>query len=338
MSNLELVSGSSEGKLGMVSVIIPVYRNETSIPGLLAALEEIALELAALEVVFVVDGSPDHSFLRLEQQLPEASFTSQLLLLSRNFGAFAAISAGLEAARGDKFCIMAADLQEPPELIWEFSKKLDLGADLVFGTRDEREDPIASKFLSETFWMLYRKFVNSSIPAGGVDIFACNKRVRDQIILLKERGSSLIGLLFWVGFKREFIPYIRRRREHGKSSWSFRKKWNYFLDSFFSFTNLPIRLLTNLGAIGLILSVAIGVAVTVAKLIGLISVPGYAATILTVLFFGGLNSLGLGIVGEYVWRTFQNSQGRPNFIVSLSNSYPPSKVRNPLQLKRGLEK
>lgn len=338
MSSLKLVSGNSKGEVGMISLVIPVYRNEQSIPSLILALNEIAQTVSSLEVVFVVDGSPDNSFLALETQLPKAEFVSQLLLLSRNFGAFAAIAAGLEAARGEQFCVMAADLQEPPELITDFSKKLTQGVDVIFGTRDERDDPASSKFFSEMFWKLYRKFVNPEIPPGGVDVFACNRKVRDQIIQLRERGSSLIGLLFWVGFNREFVPYVRRRREHGKSSWSFKKKWNYFLDSFFSFTNLPIRLLTNLGAIGLLLSCAIGVAVTFAKLFGLISVPGYAATILTVLFFGGLNSLGLGIVGEYVWRTFQNSQGRPNFIVSISSSYEGNVKNNFGQIKQGTDK
>jgi glycosyltransferase involved in cell wall biosynthesis len=311
----------------MMSVIIPVYKSELNLPSVVDALGQIfqsfdKMALGKLEVVFVVDGSPDGSFQLLQQLLPSAKFSSQLVLLSRNFGAFPAITAGLEAATGDQFCVMAADLQEPPELIIEFSKRLQSDFDIAFGTRIERDDPISSKLFSGLFWKFYRRFVNKDIPAGGVDIFACNKNVRDQVIALKERGSSLIGLLFWVGFKRGFVPYSRKKRELGKSSWSFSKKWNYFLDSFFSFTNLPIRLLTNLGAIGLILSILIGSIVTIAKLFGLISVPGYAATILTVLFFGGVNSLGLGIVGEYVWRTFQNSQGRPNFIVSYNSSYP----------------
>jgi len=336
MSSLKLVSGNLKDSLEMISVVIPVYRNEQSLPKLVEALNFIATQVPLLEAVFVVDGSPDQSFLALEQLLPSANFSSQLLLLSRNYGAFPAISAGLEAARGTQFCVMAADLQEPPELIVQFSKELSNGVDILFGQRDDRDDPVSSKLFSEIFWKLYRKFVNPEIPAGGVDIFACNEKVRDQIVSLRERGSSLIGLLFWVGFKRGFVSYSRKAREHGKSSWSFKKKWNYFLDSFFSFTNLPIRLLTNLGAIGLVLSLCVGLAVTIAKLLGLIDVPGYAATILTVLFFGGLNSLGLGIVGEYVWRTFQNSQGRPNFIVSIANSYPAAVLKVNENTKQGL--
>ena len=305
----------------MLSVIIPVYRNEQSIPALVAALEEIAEKLAPeeLEVVFTVDGSPDNSYLVLKSLLPKAKFKSQLLLLSRNFGAFPAIFAGLQASRGENCCVMAADLQEPPELILDLQSRLLENYDIVFGVREERDDPPFSKFCSRMFWSAYRRFVNPAVPDGGVDIFGCNQRVKTEVLSLRERGSSLIGLLFWVGFRRGFVSYSRRKREHGKSAWSFSKRWNYFLDSFFSFTNLPIRLLTNLGALGVVLSLLVGVAVAGAKLIGLISVPGYAATILTVLFFGGVNSLGLGIIGEYVWRTFQNTQARPNFIVHESS-------------------
>jgi glycosyltransferase involved in cell wall biosynthesis len=305
----------------MLSLVIPIYRSAENIPDLIRELDALNSELKReLEIVFVVDGSPDESEWLLRDLLPSCGFASRLVVLSRNFGAFSAIAAGLKVGRGDFFAVMAADLQEPPQLIPKFYEKLsgtDLRErpDIVFGTRSERQDPVLSRLFSNTFWSLYRFFVNADIPEGGVDIFACNRKVRDQVIALTERGSSLIGLLFWVGFKRSFVPYVRQERVRGKSSWSLRKKWNYFLDSFFSFTNLPIRLLTNVGIFGLALSVSMGIMVTFSKIFGLLTVPGYAATILTVLFFGGLNSLGLGIIGEYVWRTFQNTQSRPNFIV-----------------------
>lgn len=303
----------------MLSLVIPVYRNEGSIEALVSAIESISVALENnFEAVFVVDGSPDNSELVLRQRLPQANFSSQLLSLSRNFGAFHAISAGLTAAKGDYFAVMAADLQEPPQLVERFFKELtqdENSPDLVFGIRTERNDPFFSKVFSGIFWGLYRRFVISDVPPGGVDIFACNKRVKDEIVRLKERSSSLVGLLFWVGFKRSFIPYVREERRHGKSAWTFKKRWNYLLDSFFSFTNLPIRLLMNIGILGMALSILAGLTVIFAKLFGGITVPGYTATILSILFFGGLNSLGIGIVGEYVWRTFLNTQQRPNFII-----------------------
>lgn len=303
----------------MLSLIIPVHKSEASLPELLRRLERVADALPAkLEVVCVVDGSPDGSLSYLEEHLRGRNFHYQLLELSRNFGSFAAIVAGLQTGRGDLFAVLAADLQEPPELVLDFYNLLSSaseGVDVVFGQRKEREDPWLSKLSANLFWQLYTRLVNDQIPPGGVDVFACTRRVRDEILQLPERNTSLVGLLFWVGFKRAFVAYTRRARKEGKSAWSFRRKVKYFLDSFFSFTDLPIKLLSLLGLFGMVSSVTIGVIVLFCKLFGAIEVPGYTATVLTVTFFGGLNSLGLGIIGEYVWRTFQNSQQRPNYIV-----------------------
>jgi len=311
----------------ILSLIIPVYKNEGSIPSLIAALEELKVNLPELsEVVFVVDGSPDNSYLLLSEKLKSAKFASQLLTLSRNFGSFAAVSAGLAAGRGDYFAVMAADLQEPPELISECYKKLATGEfDVVFGQREGREDPGLSKILSNLYWKLYRRLVNPELPEGGVDIFACTAQVKEQILKLSEGSNSLVGLLFWVGYRRAFISYTRRSREFGKSAWTMRKKISYLLDSFFSFTNLPLRLMTSLGILGVSSSIILAMVVIFAKISGSIPVPGYAATVLTVVFFGGLNSLGLGIIGEYLWRTFQNTQGRPNYLVRKADIFDGAK-------------
>lgn len=302
----------------MFSLVIPVYRNEGSIPELIETLESLNREMdGELEAVLVVDGSPDGSLELLERALQTAGFRAQLLALSRNFGSFAAVTAGLRAARGDHFGVMAADLQEPPELILEFRRSLlDDQADVVVGTRSGRGDPLGKRVTSAAFWALYRLLVQREMPRGGVDVFACNRRFRDELLALPERNTTLVGLVFWLGFRRQEVGYSRRPRRHGTSAWSLARRVRYLLDSTFAFSDLPVRLLSVVGLLGIAISVVLAIVVVAAKLRGAIEVPGYAATVLAVMFFGGLNSLGLGMLGEYMWRTFENTKSRPSYVVA----------------------
>lgn len=309
----------------MNSLIIPVYRNEANIPDLLGALAALASRLPdPLEVIFVDDGSPDNSHAILARALPEMPFTAQLLRHSRNFGSFAAIRTGLEAARGTYFAVMAADLQEPPELVEAFFQQLGTETvDVVVGTRDNRADPITTRLAAGSFWWLYRKLVNPDVPPGGVDVFACNRDFRDQLLAMKESNSSLIGLMYWIGFRRGSVAYSRQERIHGKSAWTLRRKLKYMLDSLFSFSDLPVRLLLAAGAGGMLVSVFLGITVLGLRLFSGTAVPGYTATMITILFFGGLNAFGLGLIGSYVWRAFANTQNRPLSIVMSRRDFSP---------------
>lgn len=306
----------------MFSLIVPVYKNESQLERLLEEVVRLNQQLEGrLEVVFVVDGSPDRSHAVLAQRLPRLAVKSQLLLLSRNFGAFQAVTAGLAAAKGEFLAVMAADLQEPPELMIRFYQLLERDeADVVFGTRESRADPLLSRLMAEAFWHVYRRFVLRDMPHGGLDVFGCNRRVRDELLRFRESNTNLIALLFWVGFRRAFIPYQRATRTDGKSGWTFSKKFRYLLDSVFNFTDLPIRMLLLAGAVGLTWAVVWALIVFVSKIVGNIPVPGYTALVLAVLFFGALTTFGLGVVGQYLWLTLQNSRGRPNYIVSRSET------------------
>lgn len=304
------------------SIVIPVYKNESSIPRLLELLAAISRELdREMEAIFVVDGSPDQSFALLHEALSQIEFPAQLLAHSRNFGSFPAIRTGLAAARGDFFGIMAADLQEPPEMLITFFKSLHRDeCDVVIGTRTGRNDPFLSKVTSALFWRLYRWLVVQDMPEGGVDVFGCNRIFRDELLKLEESRSSLIALVFWLGFRRKFISYERLKRQEGKSSWRFSKKIEYMMDSIFAFTNYPILLLMQIGMIGTILSFVLGFLVFIGYLTGRINVPGYAATMMVILFFSMLNLLGFGLVGNYTWRGYENSKRRPTAVISLSYS------------------
>jgi glycosyltransferase involved in cell wall biosynthesis len=312
----------------IISLIIPVYRNEESIPELLAALEQLNVDLdKTLEAVFVVDGSPDNSYVLLRDALGSLNFPSQLILLSRNFGSFAAIRAGIEVGTGERFAVMAADLQEPPSLILDMDKILrNDEADVVIGVRTGRNDPFFVRLASKIFWAAYKRFVVPDMPVGGVDMFACNKSFRDQLIQLEERHSSLIAQIFWLGYRRKSVSYVRQERKHGTSAWTFSKKLNYLMDSVFSFTDLPIQLLLRIGGIATILSAILGLIVVTSKYLGGIQVPGYAALFLAIVFFGALNLFSLGIVGTYAWRTYENTKARPLHVILRSHSFVPKNV------------
>jgi glycosyltransferase involved in cell wall biosynthesis len=306
-----------------LSLVIPVYRNEENLPRLLRELEAFADRLASdLEIVFVVDGSPDGSLRILQERLPAWRLPTQLVELSRNFGSFAAIAAGLRHARGEYLAVISADLQEPLDLILEFFRRLSAGeADIVLGYRIRRADPWGSHLLSEMFWRLYRRFVVPDMPKGGIDVFGCTREVRDRLLEMREVNTNLIALVFWLGFRRSFVPYERQARREGRSAWTLGRKLRYALDSVFGFTDLPIRALLLLGAAGTTLAVVAAVTVFVAWSLGKVPVLGYTPLMLVITFFGGLTALGLGITGEYLWLTLQNARGRPNFVVKSASTF-----------------
>ena len=301
----------------MLSLVIPVYRNEENLPRLFHELTSLAARVpGSLEIVFVVDGSPDRSLEILKTHLRTWDVQTQLVELSRNFGSFAAIGEGLRVGKGDYFAVLAADMQEPPELVLEFERLMASGqADAVFGYREGRADPWSSRVLSESFWALYRRFVVPDMPKGGIDVFGCTRQVRDHLVGMKELNTNLVALLLWLGFRRAFVPYQRRARLEGRSAWTFTRKLRYALDSVFSFTDLPIRALLMLGAAATVASFVASVTVLVFWLMGLVPVLGYTPLMLAVMSFGGLTALGLGIVGQYLWLSLQNTRNRPSAVV-----------------------
>ena len=283
----------------MLTLVIPVYRNEASLPDLLSAVEALSRDLGgAMETVFVVDGSPDRSFEILREQLPRRALKSKLVLLSRNFGSFSAIRAGLAHGEGERFAVMAAVLRQGD-------------VDVVVGVRESRGDPWSDRVPAQIFWSLYRRYVVPDMPPGGVDVFACTRTFRDMLLRMNESHTSLIAQVFWLGYRRATLPYERQARQYGKSSWTLRKKVSYLMDSVFAFTDLPIRLLIRGGLAGATIAGLFGVGVIMGRLGGWVTVPGYAATAILIIFFGALNLLGLGIVGSYAWRAYENSKARP---------------------------
>lgn len=303
------------------SLVIPVYRNADSIRALVETIDRIATQIdGGLEAIFVMDGSPDNSHELLLEALTASPTPSRIVTHSRNFGSFAAIRTGMSLARGEHIAVMAADLQEPPELVVEFFARLASGqVDVVVGQRASRND--RGDTVAGLYWRLYRRFVVGEIPSGGVDVFACTAAVRDVVCSLEDVHTSLVAQIFWVGFRREVVPYDRLPRP-GESGWTLRRKLRYLSDSVFAFTDLPVRVLWLVGILGITLGVIVGAVVLIARATGTITVPGYAATVLILVFFLSLNSLGLGIIGSYVWRAYETVKGRPGAIVQNTVEIP----------------
>jgi hypothetical protein len=219
-------------------------------------------------------------------------------------------------ATGRFFAVMAADLQEPPELVEQFFKQLGTGeVDLIVGVRASRADPPVTKFCSELYWRVYRLLIMREIPAGGVDVFGCNRAFRDALLSLDERSSFLIGQLFWLGFRRREIKYERRARAVGKSAWGLKRRLRYMLDNVFAFSDLPISMLLWLGSIGIIVSTLTATVIVGAWLLGFTHVRGYTPIMLVIIFFGSLLVLGQGVIGCYVWRVAENTKRRPLSII-----------------------
>ncbi|MGP3713394.1 glycosyltransferase family 2 protein [Brucella sp. RRSP16] len=299
------------------SLVIPVYRNEENIPSLMEALLSLHSALDDLEFVLVIDGSPDNSGHLLTEAAKGTDLNCKIIFHSRNFGSFTAIRTGMEMASGKFVAAMAADLQEPPELILKIFSLLESDeSDVVFGQRVSRNDPFASRLFSSFFWNAYRKFVLPEMPKGGVDIFGCNRLVLDTVLSFEEPNSSLVAQLFWVGFRRKFVPYVRRPRLLGTSAWNFSKRFEYMMDSILSFTDLPIMMALWLGIFGCFVSLVFGAFVFFARITGYVEAGGYSSVVLLILFTGSLILTVQGILGCYIWRIAENTKRRPLRVIS----------------------
>ena len=302
-----------------ISVIIPCFFNEENLPHTWDVLlkNQSAGEAgeAAWEYVFVDDGSADGTYgvlLGIKQQYPDKV---KLIKLVRNYGSYNAIAAGLRYATGDCNVILAADLQDPPELIHEMYRHWKGGYPLVIGNRGDRQDPFMSKVLANGFHALMRKYAVPNAPKGGFDFVLFDAKVRQKVVELNETNTNLFYLMVHLGYPYVTLPYTRKRREIGKSRWTLGKRLTLFIDSFVSFSFFPVRLISFTGITLGILAFLYSLFVLVARLAGLIEVQGYTTIMITVLLIGAFQMIGLGVLGEYLWRTLDAVRKRPPYII-----------------------
>ncbi|CAG0999126.1 partial polyisoprenyl-phosphate glycosyltransferase, partial [Anaerolineae bacterium] len=236
--------------MSLISIISPVYHNAPSLPDLLKQFQELATKNASddFEFIFVDDGSQDNSFEVLNRLVVDES-RMRVIKLSRNFGSNAAILAGLSHARGEAVAAIAADLQDPPELLHKMIDHWRQGRKVVLAAREGRDDPGLTSVLADTFYSLFRRFAIKTMPKRGFDFFLIDRQVCDLIRGIQENNAYLMGLILWLGFDPKVIFYHRRAREkrYGRSMWTFAKKLKYFADSFVAFSHMPVRAASLLG-------------------------------------------------------------------------------------------
>lgn len=301
-----------------LSVVIPVYYNEGSLPGLLEELSQVENELQSsrgieLELIFVDDGSGDNSFAEL-MKIKEQRPATKVIKLARNFGAIHAVKTGLQYVTGDCFTMLAADLQDPPELLLTMADKWLAGSKFVICVRESRQDPLFTKMFARIYYSILRLAVTKDYPSGGFDL-----ALMDSLLLpyLQQSGKNINISLFayWLGFEPEIIYYQRREREHGKSRWTFSKKFTYLLDSILGFSVVPIRMISFTGFIVALLSFIYGVFLVVNASINHAIVPGFTTIATLIAFLLGLIIIMLGLIGEYLWRIFDEINKRPEYVV-----------------------
>ena len=303
-----------------VSIVIPVYYNEDNLKPLYEDLkkkfiDEIEYEY---EIVMVNDGSLDRSY-QVMKELAAQDKSIKIVSLSRNFGSHAAILCGLEKCTGDCAVVKAADLQEPTELLIEMVESWKKGNNVVLAVRQDREESLGTKFFANTYYWLVRKAALANMPEGGFDVYLLDRKVINVLLSLDERNSALTGQILWSGFKTEQIPYVRLERKIGTSKRTLKKKIRLVTDTLFSFSTLPISLVTGIGTVSFIGALVWGIVVLIFKLMGLIQVSGWTTLFIFNLFSFGIIMVTLGILGGYLWRTFDASRNRPPYIVEDEN-------------------
>lgn len=301
-----------------ISIIIPCYFNEENIPFTSKELIENEKNFDSdmlFEYVMVDDGSKDQTYaalLKFKAQYPDKV---TLVKLAGNVGSYNAILAGMHHATGDCNVILAADLQDPPEMIPKMVEYWKKGIKFVVANRENREEGLAQKLFSNTYHRLIKKYALKNVPPGGFDLVLFDKQLREDVIKINERNTNQIYLLSWLNYDFVNIPYTRRKREIGKSRWTLQKKIKLFIDSFVSFSFAPIRLISIIGLLLGIIAFAYGVFIIISRMLGDIQVAGWSAMMVTFLFVSAFQMMALGIIGEYVWRALDAARGRPNFVI-----------------------
>ncbi len=300
-----------------VSIVIPVYFNEESLPHLFEELQDVEQQLLkdniVLELIFVDDGSGDGSFSEL-LRIKHARPATKVVKLTRNFGAVHAFKCGLSFVTGDCFMVFAADLQNPPKMIPKMIQKWCAGSKFTICVRTSRDDPIASKMYAAFFYQLLKVIGIKNYPDGGYDMALMDKALLPYLLTSSKNAYTHL-LIHWLGFKPEVIHYHRPMRIHGKSRWTFAKKFKVFLDVMLGFSVTPIRMISALGAIVSLLSFVYGSIVVISAFIEGNPVAGFPTVVALLTWLLGLIILMLGVIGEYLWRIFDETNLRPEVVI-----------------------
>jgi len=304
-----------------LSIIIPIYNEEGNIHKLLDRLEGVIgkMNLNSYEYIFINDGSRDKS-MELIRELSKKNSNIHFINLSRNFGHQIAVTAGLDKSKGDAVVIIDADLQDPPELIPELYQKLKSGFEVVYAKRKSRQgEGFMKKFTAKMFYRLLSYMTSISIPVDTGDFRIVDRKIVDVLKQMPEQQKFLRGQISWIGFNQTFVEYDRDERFAGKTGYTYKKMIRLALDGITSFSNFPLKIVTLAGFIVSGISFFMILYALYSRFISKDYEPGWTSLMLTVLFLGGIQLIGIGIIGEYISRMSANLRNRPLYIIRESN-------------------
>jgi glycosyltransferase involved in cell wall biosynthesis len=300
----------------LLSLIVPMHNEEKVLDPLFARLDAVLATLGLdAEIICVDDGSRDGT-LALLRARAAADRRIKIIVLSRNFGKEAALTAGVDACVGDMVVPLDADLQDPPELIAEFVALWAQGFDVVYGIRTDRSsDAWLKQMTAGAFYRVFNAMTASPIPPSTGDFRLMDRKVVEALRRLPERNRFMKGLFAWVGFRQVGVPYARPERVAGQSSWRYLQLWRFALDGITSFTTAPLRIWTAVGMTAAAVALVAALALIVRVLVVGRDVPGYASLMVVVLFGFALQMIAFGVMGEYIGRLYEEVKGRPLYLV-----------------------
>lgn len=302
----------------MISVIIPCFNEEESIPHFYQAMEQVRLEMnECFEYIFVNDGSKDGT-LGVLRQLVQQDKHVRYLSFSRNFGKEAALYAGLETAQGDLVTVMDVDLQDPPEMLMEMKKMLDTNPDLdCIGTRriSREGEPVIRSLFAKLFYKLMNKISQVEVVDGARDFRLMRRQMVEAILSVSEYNRFSKGIFTWVGFETEYLPYKNVERVAGETSWSFWKLFSYSIEGIINFSDTPLNIASYTGFFTFLLSVILMALIVIKTLVFGDPTIGWPSTICIILFLGGLQLMTIGILGKYLAKVFLETKKRPLYVV-----------------------
>jgi polyisoprenyl-phosphate glycosyltransferase len=301
----------------LLSLVVPVFNEAATVGPFVERARAVMLGVpdCRFEIVFIDDGSVDATRERLHE-LVQHDARVRAVLLSRNFGKEAALSAGLDAARGDAVIPLDVDLQDPPELIVEMVARWRDGFPVVLARRtDRRSDGLMKRTSANWFYRVHNRLAEVPLPDNVGDFRLLDRRVVDALRTLPESRRFMKGIFAWAGFRSTTVEYVRPLRETGASRFTPWKLWNLALEGITSFSTAPLRIWTYIGSAIAILSMLYAAFIVARVLWHGVDVPGYASLITVVLFLGGLQLIGLGVIGEYIGRTYLEAKRRPVYVI-----------------------
>lgn len=298
-----------------ISIVVPIYNSAKFMTNLLEAIDIERIKFSwDLELILIDDGSKDNSFSKIEELSTIYPYIKGIKL-SRNFGHQNAVKTGLNHCTGDYIAVIDDDLQDPPSLLPSFFEYLDKGYDVAYGVRKNRKESLLKKISYNSFYRILKQISDKDIPLDSGDFCVMKKRVVDSMLSLDEKNPFLRGIRAWVGFKQIGVEYERSARFDGKSGYTIKKLLKIAMDGIFSFSSLPIRVITILGFTGFLFAVLYSAYVIEQHYVKGSNVQGFATLVIIISFFSSLTLVCLGLIGEYIVRIYNEVKGRPYTII-----------------------